>query len=271
MELRAALALLFALVAAPLAAQENKPKPVAVGPVTLEIVARSDTEQELRHGARVLAKDYRIEAGPVVKAGAVHIALFDLWAGGNACTAWPLIVTVDAAGKVMVDERFEDECRGFAPAAEADAIVLVQRAFPGLDGAIWRIAEDGVKRLGKLVFEPQPGSTWADLDKALDHPTSLFEVAPVDAAARRLAGQHYGEVAQALSVASPVATRGRFLVGTGCRPHSCTIVEGFIGIDREAKQVFLGLKKEGRFTSWPALARWPADLRRDFESWRKGR
>ena len=78
MELRAALALLFALVAAPLAAQENKPKPVAVGPVTLEIVARSDTEQELRHGARVLAKDYRIEAGPVVKAGAVHIALFDL-------------------------------------------------------------------------------------------------------------------------------------------------------------------------------------------------
>lgn len=205
-----------------------------------------------------------------MKAGALHVAVFELWAGGNACGAWPAIVIVDSAGKVSVDTRFADECRVFSIATETDAIVLVQRAFPWEDGAVWRVADDGVRRLGKLVFEPQPGTTWVDLDKALDHPTSLFDIAPVDAAVRSLVGQGYAEFASSLSVASGVERRGRYLIGTGCQPHSCTIIEGFIAVDRDAKQVYLGYKNEGRVTTWPALARWPNALRREFESWRNG-
>jgi hypothetical protein len=267
--MRAALLVALLLAASTLAAEEKKPTPVTVRSVMLEIVENAHGGNELRHGARVLVRDFRIDAGPVVKAGTVHVAVFDLWAGGNACQAWPLIVSVDAAGKVSVDERFAEECRGFTAATEADAIVLVRRAFPFEDGLIWRIAEDGVKRLGTLVFAPQPGTTWADVDKALDHPLSLFDVAPIDAAARRLAGRSYADVTLALGVASPVEKRGRFLVGTGCKPHSCGSVEGFIAVDRVAKQVFLGLKKDGQISSWPAVQRWPEGLRRDFESWRK--
>jgi hypothetical protein len=264
----AALSTALLLAALPLAAQE-RPVPVKIGPAMLEIVDRAEAGHELRHDDRVLAKEYRIEPGPVVASGDAHVAVFDMWGGGNACVAWPLVVLVDAAGKVALDRRFETECTGFAYASQTDAIVLVRRAFPFEDGAVWQAAGNGVRFLGTLKFAPQPNSTWADLDKALDHPLSLFDVAPLDAAVRKLTGSSYAEFARALGVASPVEARGPYLIGSGCLPHACGDTEGFLAIEREAKRIFLGLKTRGRVRAWPALAAWPKPLRDEFGAWRK--
>ena len=44
---------------------------------------------------------------------------------------------------------------------------------------------------------------------------------------------------------------------------------GFIGIDRKARDVFLAMRSRQRVTAWPAVDRWPAPLRTEYESWRK--
>ena len=66
--MRSALALLLLLLAAPAQAQNAaRPENVAVGPVTLQIVETASGEKELRHGARVLLKDFSVSAGMAAK------------------------------------------------------------------------------------------------------------------------------------------------------------------------------------------------------------
>lgn len=271
MGVRVLLALLLCCAAVSLRAEEAKPQKIELGPVTLELMKASETQSELRLGSRVLLSDFQIEPGPVLRTDKVTAAVFQVWAGGNACGGWPAVVSVNAAGEVAVDRTFEDECAGFTVAVESDGILFVQRPFPGQQGSVWRYApEGGFRRLGVLEFAPQPKSSWADLERSLDHPLSLFDVALVDAAARRLGGAVYAELATALAVAGPVEKTGeRYLVGTGCQAHACNSVEGFIGIDRTARAVYFARRDESRVRTWPVLAAWPRELRSAFESWRK--
>jgi hypothetical protein len=251
-------------------AEEAKPQDVTVGPVTLQIVETESGEKELRHGTRVLAKDYSLNEGVVAKFKDTHARVFDIGPGGNACEGWPAIVTV-TDGKVSIDTTLKGECHYFIVATDEEGFVFVERAVPDQDGAVWRFAPDeGLRRLGVLVFRPQPKSSWNDLDKWLDHPLSLFNVAPVDAAIRKLTGKQFGELALRLRVASAVEKKGdRFLIGTGCQPHACNSDQGFIGLDRNARAVFLAMKQNGRVATWPDASRWPDALRRDLASWQR--
>ena len=149
--------------------------------------------------------------------------------------------------------------------------MFVSQALPDQNGAVWRYAPgSGFKRLEILVFKPQPNSTWNDLDKSLDHPLSLFDVAPVDAAVRKLTGRRFGELLLRLRVASGVEKKGEgYLVGTGCQPHACNSEQGFIGIDRNAHAVFLAVNRDGKIAMWPDVARWPELLRGEFNAWRR--
>jgi hypothetical protein len=264
----------FALAAlAPLGghAEGAKPQDVTVGPVTLQIVETDSGEKELRHGTRVLVKDYSLNEGLAAKFKDTHARVFDVGPGGNACEGWPAVVTVDRDGKVAVDTTLKGECHYFIVATEEDGFVFVERAVPDQDGAVWRFAPgEGLRRLGLLVFRPQPKSSWNDLDKWLDHPLSLFNVAPVDAAIRRLTGRQFGDLALRLRVASEVQKKDdRFLIGTGCQPHACNSDQGFVGIDRRARAVFLAVRSDKLVTTWPAAANWPAPLRDALKSWQK--
>lgn len=252
-------------------AEEAKPQDVTVGPVTLQIVETDSGEKELRHGTRVLAKDYSLNEGLAAKFKDTHARVFDVGPGGNACEGWPAIVTVNKDGKIAVDTTLKGECHYFIVATDEDGFVFVERAVPDQDGAVWRFAPgEGLRRLGLLVFRPQPKSNWNDLDKWLDHPLSLFNVAPVDTAARKLTGKQFGDLALRLRVASEVEKKGdRFLIGTGCQPHACNSDQGFIGIDRSARAVFLAMKQNGRVAAWPDAGRWPEALRGELASWRK--
>jgi hypothetical protein len=252
-------------------AEEVKPRDVTVGAVTLQIVETDSGEKELRHGTRVLARDYSLNEGLAAKFKDTNARVFDVGPGGNACEGWPAIVTVDQDGKVAVDTTLKGECHYFIVATDEEGFVFVERAVPDQDGSVWRFAPgEGLRRLGLLVFRPQPKSSWNDLDKWLDHPLSLFNVAPVDAAVRRLAGRQFGDLALRLRVASEVQKKAdRFLIGTGCQPHACNSDQGFIGIDRGARAVFLAMKQNGRVAAWPDASRWPDVLRGELKSWQK--
>jgi hypothetical protein len=268
--------LLAAFVLAALAplgadAEEAKPQDVAVGPVTLQIVETNSGERELRHGARVLVKDYSLNEGLAGKFKDVSARVFDVGPGGNACEGWPAVVTVDKDGKVAVDTTLAGGCHYFIVATEEDGFVFVERAVPDQDGSVWRfVPGEGLRRLGLLVFRPQPKSSWNDLGKWLDHPLSLFNVAPVDTAVRKLTGKRFGDLALRLRVGSEVQKKGDgFLVGTGCQPHACDSDAGFLAIDRKAHGVFLAMRSGKDVNIWPPLGRWPEPLRGELKSWQK--
>ena len=190
------------------AAEAAKPIDVTVGPVILRVVENQSGEQELRHGTRVLVKEFLINEGLAAKFKDTHARVLDVGPGGNACDGWPAVVTVDKDGKVAIDLTMKDLCSLFAASTDEEGFTFVEKALPGRDGSVWRFTpEDGMRRLGVLVFRPQPKSTWRDLDRMLDHPLALFNVAPFDAAVRKLAGAQFGEFALRLNVAGEVERR----------------------------------------------------------------
>jgi len=179
-------------------------------------------------------------------------------------------VTVDKAGKVAVDTTMSSACATFSASADEEGFTFVEPVAPGQDGSVWRFTPDrGLVRLGVLVFRPQPNSTWNDLDKMLDHPLSLFACAPFDAAAHRLTGKQYGDLAVRLHVASGVETKGQFLIAKGCQAHACNSDQGFVAIDRKAHTVFLARRSDKDVTVWPKVASWPAPLRAELKTWQK--
>jgi hypothetical protein len=264
-------ALVGTLITGARAEQAARPTDVTVGPVTLQIVERDAGEKELRHGTRVLIKDFSINEGPAAKFKDTDARVFDVGPGGNACDGWPAVVTVDKAGKVAIDLTMKDLCSLFAASTDEEGFTFVEKAVPDQDGSVWRFTpQDGMRRLGVLVFRPQPNSTWNDFDRVLDHPLSLFNVAPFDAAVRKLTGPQFGALALRLRVAGEVEKKdGRFLVGTGCQPHACDSDTGFVAVDRKAREVFLAMRSRQQVTTWPAINRWPAPLRAEYEAWRK--
>ena len=269
MGVRGALALLLLLTAPAHAQNAAKPEDVAVGPVTLQIVETDSGEKELRHGTRVLLKDFSVSAGMAAKFKDVDARVIEVGPGGNACDGWPAVVTVKD-GNVAANTTMKAECALFAASADEEGFTFVQKPVPDTDGSVWRFTPgDGLNRLGVLVFRPQPNSTWADLPRTLDHPLALFNVAPFDAAVRKLTGAQYREFTRRLNVASAVERKGNFLVGTGCQAHACDTDQGFVGIDRGGRTVFLAMRSNTRVTTWPALASWPILLRGEFEAWRK--
>lgn len=251
-------------------AEQAKPRDVAIGPVTLQIVETDSGEKELRHGARVLVKDYAVNESLAAKFKDTHARVFDVGPGGNACDGWPAVVTVDKDGKVAADTTMKDLCSLFGASADEEGFTFVERAVPGQPGSVWRFTpEAGMRRLGLLVFRPQSKTTWNDLEKSLDHPLTLFDVAPFNAAVRKLTGNQYNDFTLRLRVAGSVEKKGNFLIGSGCQPHSCNSDQGFLAVDRKTQDVFLAMRRNERFTTWPALNRWPAPLSAEYESWRK--
>lgn len=267
---RALLAVLLALAAPAGRAEEAaKPVDVPVGPVTLQIIETDSGEKELRDGTRVLVKDYVISPGLAASFGETRARVFEISQGGNACDGWPAVVTVDKDRKVAIDTTMRGACASFVASADPDGFTFVEAAAPDQNGAVWRFTTDrGLRRLGVLVFRPQPESTWNDIDRMLDHPLSMFSCAPFDAAVRKLTGRQYGEFALRLRVASEVEQKGSYLVAQGCQAHACNSDQGFVVVDRKTHTVFLAMRSDRKLTIWPALAKWSAPARQHFEAWR---
>jgi len=146
-------------------AEGAKPQDVTVGPVTLQIVETASGEKELRHGTRVLAKDYSLNEGLAAKFKDTHARVFDVGPGGNACEGWPAVVTVDKDGKVAIDTTLKGECHYFIVATEEDGFVFIERAVPDVEAdrvmvddvrggylAAQHLAALGHKRIGVIAM-----------------------------------------------------------------------------------------------------------------------
>src|SRR4051812_7570317 len=92
------------------AEEAAKPTDVMVGSVTLQIVETDTGEKELRHGTRVLVKDYSLSEGVAAKFKDTQARVFNVGPGGNACDGWPAVVTVNKDNKVAIDRTMEDLC-----------------------------------------------------------------------------------------------------------------------------------------------------------------
>jgi hypothetical protein len=270
-DVRGALLAALLLALAPAGrAEEAKPIDVTVGPVMLQIVKTDSGESELHDGGRVLVKDFIVDPGLAGTFNDVQARVFEISQGGNACEGWPAIVTVDKDRTVNIDTTLKDACGTFTASADLEGFTFVEAVVPGQDGSVWRFTPGrGLRKLGDLIFRPQPNTTWGDLDKMLDHPLSLFSCAPFDAAVHRLTGRQYADLAIRLHVASEVEQKGDYLIAQGCQAHACNSDQGFIAIDRKAHKVFLAMRSEKDVTTWPKLANWPARLRDEFKAWQK--
>ncbi len=269
MDVRGALlGLALALAAPAVHAAKAKPVDVTVGPVTLQIVESDSGEKELRDGTRVLVKDYMIEPGLAAAFKDTQARVFGISQGGNACEGWPAVVTVDKDRTVKVDTTMHDECATFTASADPEGFTFLEPTVPGQDGSVWRFTpEKGLLLIGRLVFEPQPGTTWNDLDKMRDHPLSLFVCAPFDAAVRKLTGKQYRDLTVRLHVAAGVDQKGNYLIAQGCQAHACNSDQGFVAIDRSSHAVFLAMRSDKAVTTWPKAANWPAAMRAALKSW----
>ena len=128
--------LLFALALVGSAGAEEAAKPtdVTVGPVTLRVVETESGEEELRHGTRVLVKEFSINEGLAAKFKDTHARVFDVGPGGNACDGWPAV-------ERAFTPVFDGLCGGgstppvrlrfcsYSLAAIASAIATVRRAI----------------------------------------------------------------------------------------------------------------------------------------------
>jgi hypothetical protein len=266
-----ALVVLLAAVVFVAHAESAKPTEVSVGSVTLRLIETESGEKELRHGSRVLVKEFSISEGLAAKFKDTDARVFDVGPGGNVCDGWPAVVTVDKNRKVTIDLTMKDLCSLYAASTDEEGFTFVEKALPDREGSVWRFTpEDGLRRLGILLFRPQPNSTWNDLERMLDHPLSLFNVAPFDAAVRKLTGAQFRDFAMRLHVAGGVEKKSeRFLVGTGCQAHACNSDQAFVGVDRGERAVFLAMKRNTRVNTWPPLADWPRPLLQEFTNWQR--
>lgn len=108
---------------------------------------------------------------------------------------------------------------------------------------VWQKADNGTPDYSDLIGD-YPHDFLGNADRRLP----LVKVVGEDS---------YGKFRQHLSVAPPIALKGyRWLVATGCVPHSCTSNEGFLAIDiRTGRIAALQFDRDSQ-TNRPAVVIW---------------
>jgi len=251
------------LLAAPAFAQDEPPQDIPFEGGTLTITQNEEFEKVLSFNGRELARNFALFYNRTVVVAGKNVALFDIGDGGNMCGTNAVMVWKPDAGDVQAEIAGED-C-GSPPAAVTDYnIYFVPFLLPGASGPVqvWTPSE-GMKLAGSMVFAPQPGTGWADLDPAkLDNIVDSLSNAEIYAAAQALLGDEVTQVATGLLVGggAEVLPSGIFW-SSGCVPHACGSYDAFMAVDARAKKLYFAQRQDsGDTKTWPALAEWPKDV-----------
>lgn len=263
--------LFFALLltaASPALAQEDIPAPVKFGEAEITFARGEDEEITVSYNGVELYRNFYVSFDRIVTLAGEEVALLSGGDGGNACGPNSLIVTLPVDSP---DAKLEviGACGSPAPAVTIDEIYYVPFLKPGAIEILksWS-PSTGLVDVGKLVFTPKTGTSWANLDpKTVSGPWDLFDNADIYAAGQALLGDKFDEVIAGLSVSgNPRFIDGKFIAVSGCAPHACGGQNGFFGIDLEKKQVYAGSRIFEKGESfWPAdLKTWPAQLQKAY-------
>ncbi|MGH6762268.1 MAG: hypothetical protein ACRECW_11850 [Phyllobacterium sp.] len=266
---------MLALATMPLLAQEEMPPPVVFGDGELGITQGEDEQKVLRFNGLELLRNFYVAYLETATVGGKPIAFFEAGEGGNTCA--PELVAIwenEGDPDPRVDHLGENGCSSGEVSIEADAVRMTPYVVPGETQPVraWS-PERGVFEDGTVSFEPAEGTGWADLEpEAMSHPYDLFANADVYAEAQALLGGGLAAFARGLSVASePEFVAGRFIVGDGCVPHSCTLSDAFIAVDTKDHKLFVAQKADSKLDMiQPDRSQWPAEMIEKLDEFAKG-
>ncbi|PTE07589.1 hypothetical protein [Mesorhizobium helmanticense] len=241
------------------------------GPIPFEGGQLTITQQEeygekvLAYDGKQLASNYDVFFDKVVKVGGVNVALVDVGDGGNQCGPAKVIVWKPEGGTIQTTTVEQDEC-GAPPAAVSDnAIYFVPYLLPGdSKPALQWSPTGGLSTSGNLIYTPEPGTDWKDVDPAkYDNIIDAFHNEAVYKAAEKLLGDTMPDMATRLLVGGGTqkAVSGAFYA-SGCVPHDCGGNDGFMAVDPAQHKLYFARRGDnGEPDAWPAVKTWPADIK----------
>lgn len=217
----------------------------------------------LSYNGREIARDYFVSLQRVTEVAGVKVAIYDVGPGGNACGPAALLIWKPEGGDIRTAKVGED-CGAPPAAVSDDRIVFLPYVLPGGTAPVLTWSPDaGVTTAGELHFSPEPGTGWEDLDAAeLDSMIDAMHNAAVLHASSKLLGDRLEEVVTGLSVSgAPEISASGMVYGSGCTPHACGLADSFMAVDAKRKAVYFAHQGETRIDTWPALKRWPEEIR----------
>ena len=261
----------FAQTAAPETADGDKQAPIPFEGGELTIAQPEEYgEKILTFGGKELARDYVVYFEKVVEVAGTKVALFDVGPGGNACGPAMLLVWKPKDADISTVSVGAEDC-GAPPAAVSDyAINFVPYLLPGESRpALSWTPDNGLMTAGMLSYVPEPKTDWKDINASkFQNIVDAFHNEAVYEAGRKLLGKDLTEVVTGLLVSSgPEKTESGAIYANGCTPHACGVADSFMAVDPGNEALYFAHQNDkGEPTTWPAVDKWPADLRQAMQT-----
>lgn len=245
-------------------AQDTPQQPVPFEGGTLTITETEEGDKIVAFDGTELARNYVAYFDKIVQLGEVKVALFSVGDGGNQCGTSTVIVWKPQGGDIK-SELVGEDC-GSPPAAVTDySIYFVPDLIPGATDTVQVWSPDGgLEVAGRITYEPQPDTDWADLDPAkLENILDALKNKAVYDASKKLLGQQLVDVVTGLLTGGATETTASgILYASGCVPHACGGSDGFMALDIKGRKVYFAQQGENPEPSaWPQLKTWPAEIR----------
>lgn len=219
----------------------------------IEIRDKDLFDSELTLDGRVLKTD----TGRAIKGGSLHIeavlpssddpafAILTLNTGGNLCSVWGIHVLRLKGGLWLSDDLGACGVESIWPRLESGVLFVEVASFDETnefgDPAVLTWKHDG-KKLRVLPADGVP-DFWKHEGM---HPHAFLGVRAIRGPLAAVLGTDFKDVRERLSVASEMTVvRYRYLVGSGCLPHSCGSDEAVLVVDAYRGDAWAFYVKDG--------------------------
>jgi hypothetical protein len=173
--------------------------------------------------------------------------------GGNACSAAPFVLVIEADGATRMDGPV-DTCTYLELQVQPDALIWSAEPLPGVAGEVWTwTPAGGFAEALPEEFAPEAGLGWDDLAR-LDgaHPVEALKIAPVYEALVAGLGAAWPEVAERLEGLGSGGLVAQGYRGEACLKFTCDQDFAVLWLESGRREAFLYWRREGEGQVWPA-------------------
>lgn len=215
-------------------------------------------EKVLAFDGKELARNYEVDIDRIVNIGNVKVALVDVGPGGNMCGPAKVIVWKSRGGIIQSTIVDQDRCGAPAAAISNGVIYFVPYLMPGASKPLLQWSPfEGLITAGNVIYTPEPGTGWKDIDPAKIDMIGIFRNEEVYRQARNLLGDKMTEIATHMIVSDGIQkTQSGIVFASGCAPHNCA-VDTFMAVDPNEHRLFFAQRNGD---TWPAAEDWPAEV-----------